>query len=324
MFSYFKEEQEYEPFLQSFSSEFQFLYHDDYFGLISEPKEEKIIEKVNKGDFNNELKKKDYSQMNKYYEENTGFTSKIPSTQLIKENQNNSNQINIIETCSENAINDKIIFTKNINDMQKQKKEKKLLGRKCKNSGESGEHNKFSDDNLSRRCKHIILNYLYIFINYLIKNVYNVSEENKIQLLKINQKQVLNTKVDYNLNFLNKTLKDIYSDNISTKYRNYPPQHNKILIEQLLNEKNETKKNIFEKLFSLTFFDCLKYFRGDINIDILDGMVRLDKACENFKNEKDYEDYMPIFRNFMINFETIIKNKKVRDRKKIKPINKIL
>ena len=45
-------------------------------------------------------------------------------------------------------------------------------------------------------------------------------------------------------------------------------------------------------------------------------MVRLDKACENFKNEKDYEDYVPIFRNFMLNFESIIKNKKVRDRKK--------
>ena len=134
--------------------------------------------------------------------------------------------------------------------------------------------------------------------------------------MKINQRQVLNTKVDYNLNFLNKTLKDIFSDNLSTKYRKYSPQHNKTLIEQLLNEKEETKKNIFEKLFSLTFFDCLKYFRGEINIDILDGMVRLDKACEKFKNEKDYEDYVPTFRNFILNFETIIQNKKVRDRKK--------
>ena len=134
--------------------------------------------------------------------------------------------------------------------------------------------------------------------------------------MKINQRQVLNTKVDYNLNFLNKTLKDIFSDNLSTKYRKYSPQHNKTLIEQLLNEKEETKKNIFEKLFNLTFFDCLKYFRGEINIDILDGMVRLDKACEKFKNEKDYEDYVPTFRNFILNFETIIQNKKVRDRKK--------
>ena len=171
------------------------------------------------------------------------------------------------------------------------REEKKLLGRKCKNSDESGKHNKFSDNNLSRRCKHILLNYLYIFINYLLKEVYdnnNLSEENRKQLLKINQKQVLNNKVDYNIKFLNKKLKDIFSDNISKKYRKYSPQYNKILIEQLLNEKDEAKKNLFEKIFNLTFFDCLKYFRGETNIDVLEGLVRLDKACKNFKNEKDY------------------------------------
>ena len=322
MFYEIKDRERDEPILQSFDPiEYQFLYLDN-FDFFSE-KENKIVENINKGDFNNELKKKDYSQMNKYFEENTGFTSKILSSKIIKENQNNLNQIKIRDNFSENSIDDKIISTKNkiqinINDIQKQKpkKEKKLLGRKSKNSDESGAHNKFSDDNLSRRCKHIILDYLFIFINYFIKNIYNLPKENKIQLLKINQRQVLNTKVDYNLNFLNKTLKDIFSDNLSTKYRKYSPQHNKTLIEQLLNEKEETKKNIFEKLFSLTFFDCLKYFRGEINIDILDGMVRLDKACEKFKNEKDYEDYIPTFRNFILNFETIIQNKKVRDRKK--------
>lgn len=322
MFYEIKDGERDEPILQSFDPiEYQFLYLDN-FDFFSE-KENKIVENINKGDFNNEFKKKDNSDKNKYLEENTGFTSKILSSKIIKENQNNLNQIKIINNFSENSIDDKIISTKNkiqinINDIQKQKpkKEKKLLGRKNKNSDESGAHNKFSDDNLSRRCKHIILDYLFIFINYFIKNIYNLPEENKIQLLKINQRQVLNTKVDYNLNFLNKTLKDIFSDNLSTKYRKYSPQHNKTLIEQLLNEKEETKKNIFEKLFSLTFFDCLKYFRGEINIDILDGMVRLDKACEKFKNEKDYEDYVPTFRNFILNFETIIQNKKVRDRKK--------
>ena len=322
MFYEIKDGERDEPILQSFDPiEYQFLYLDN-FDFFSE-KENKIVENINKGDFNNEFKKKDNSDKNKYLEENTGFTSKILSSKIIKENQNNLNQIKIINNFSENSIDDKIISTKNkiqinINDIQKQKpkKEKKLLGRKSKNSDESGVHNKFSDDNLSRRCKHIILDYLFIFINYFIKNIYNLPEENKIQLLKINQRQVLNTKVDYNLNFLNKTLKDIFSDNLSTKYRKYSPQHNKTLIEQLLNEKEETKKNIFEKLFSLTFFDCLKYFRGEINIDILDGMVRLDKACEKFKNEKDYEDYVPTFRNFILNFETIIQNKKVRDRKK--------
>ena len=324
MFSDFIDKQAYEPILMSISSiEFPFLKNDNS-DLISELKEDKILENVNEGDFNNEFKKKD-SEKNQYSDENTGFSSKIPSTQLIKENQNIANKINKIENFSENLRNDKIIFTKNIiqiNDTHKPKKEQKLLGRKCKNSKESGEHDKFSDDNLSRRCKHILLNYLFIFINNLIKNVYynNLSEENKKQLLKINYKQVLNTKVDYNIKFLNKKLKDIFSDNISTKYRKYSPQYNKLLIEEILNEKDEVKKNLFEKLFNLTFLECLKYFRGEIDIDELKGMIRLEQACENLKNEKDYENYTPIFKQFILNFETNIISKKTRKRKKKKKV----
>ena len=81
------------------------------------------------------LKKKIIQKKNQISNENTGFTSKIPSTQLIKENQNNTNKINNIENFSENLGNDKIIVTKNIiqtNDIHKPQKEKKFIMKKKK------------------------------------------------------------------------------------------------------------------------------------------------------------------------------------------------
>ena len=279
-----------------------FLFHD---------KEEKVGDNINEGYFNNELKKEDKKN---YFQENTKFTSKKPSTQLNYKNQNNSNIITKIEISKNNK---NILKTKF--HIQNPTKEKKLLGRKLKNSDESGDHNKFSDDNLSRRCKHIILDKLYCFINYLIKNIYNdfnLPDENRKILLKISQRQAINSKVDYNINFMNKKLKDIFSDNISTKYRRYLPQHNKILIEELLNEKDETKRVLFEKIFNLTFLDCLKHFRGEINIKELEGFAKLNEVCEEFKKEKDWEYYKRQFKYFIYNFETIIMSKKNRNRQK--------
>ena len=47
-------------------------------------------------------------------------------------------------------------------------KEKKNLGRKKKSSIDLGEHNKFSDDNIIRKCKHVILDNVmnYIILKY--------------------------------------------------------------------------------------------------------------------------------------------------------------
>ena len=65
---------------------------------------------------------------------------------------------------------------------------------------------------------------------------------------------------------MNKTLEEIFSDKISGRYTNYPPDHNKKLIQSLLNETDENKKIYFQKIFGLTFIDCLKHFREEIHI----------------------------------------------------------
>ena len=66
----------------------------------------------------------------------------------------------------------------------------------------------------------------------------------KKQLLTINKNQNSNTTIRFNQNFLHKKLGDILSENISTKYSNFVANHNKYLIKNLTNEKDE-KKVIF-------------------------------------------------------------------------------
>ena len=192
---------------------------------------------------------------------------------------------------------------------------KVALGRKRKDIiREVAVHNKFSDDNLVRKVKCTLIDILSSLINELLKNYYknNIGKkENKKELLKMNQKQIISSKADYNRIFLFKTLKDIFSHKISTKYTKYSPEHNKNVINQVLNEKNRDIK--FENIFNLTFLDCLEHFRGTKYIKELEGMTNLIEYCNKFENEPDY---ICQFKYFVNNFEKIIFTKKLRNREK--------
>ena len=101
---------------------------------------------------------------------------------------------------------------------------KSRLGRKRKDDNTIGEHNKFSDDNLRRKCKYIILSSLMEFINAKIKSIYNGDIGNYIykkELLTLNKNQISDASIDFNKNFLNRTLGDIFSDTINSRFTNY-------------------------------------------------------------------------------------------------------
>ena len=203
-------------------------------------------------------------------------------------------------------------------------KEKKLLGRKKKAYEGLGEHNKFSNDNIIRKVKHVILNNIMLFINKKIKSLYSYNDEKVIkerQLFKLKQNQPMSSRIDYNKDFLEKTLGKIFSEDISSKYSCHPSTHNKKLIESLINDKDEKKRNLFNKIFNLTFSDCLKHFRGSEKIVELDGINDLKDYLKSQKINDD-ENYCTIFKYFLNNFETIIKEKKsrIRNKKKVKTI----
>ena len=104
----------------------------------------------------------------------------------------------------------------------------------------------------------------------------------------MNHNQVKNAYVHYNQIFINKTLKDIFSQDICGKYSNFPPEHNKNLINRLINEKNGKLKKFFSKSFNVTFKEVINHIRGKEEIRELKGLKNLNQIIKKYKSEPDY------------------------------------
>ena len=217
------------------------------------------------------------------------------------------------------------------NKKDKNNKEIKKRGRKRKrNDNESDNnktlktHTKFTDDNLTKKSKNIILKYALKFINEKIEEIYqgDIGEGKfKKELKIISQKNKVKSTVNIDKSFLDKNLKDIFSENISGRFNNFPKTYNKTLIESLLNEEDEEKKSYFIELFNITFSDCLDYFMDNKNNNKkLEGFIKFSSIKESLIQQEG-KNYIDAFIYFLKNFKDIINNKKSRRRNKDDKIN---
>jgi len=251
----------------------------------------------------------DYKPIDDTIEKNKSKLSDFSKKRiLIKENENNIKEIK-----SENNQNTEISnLTCSISPDLKNDNLLKIKGRKRKDSGLTGNHNKFSDDNIFKKVKHLVLKNLLIFINDKIKEIYKLNIGKGIfvkQLQTINQKQKTDATILFNQKLLDKSIGDIFSEDISTKYTIYPLSHNRDLINLLLKEEDNNERFYFNKLFKLSFRDTLKYFSGQQEIEELKGMKKFDSIKQDFEND---EDYLNLLQYYVMNFENIIKNRKAR------------
>ena len=190
------------------------------------------------------------------------------------------------------------------------------LGRKKKgqNSGKSN-HNKFSDDNTRRKVKRVIITILQDFINKKIEFFFgdDIGEGMiKKKLMKLCQEQISNASIEYNQLFLSKNLRNIFSEKVTGRITNFSLDRNKVVIESLICDENEERRNYFRELFNITFLDCLKYFRGDdIDIEYIQGLTKFDDIREEFE-QKEGKNYTEHFIIYMQNYEKILNNKKPR------------
>lgn len=194
------------------------------------------------------------------------------------------------------------------------------LGRKKKNENIKSEHNKFSDDILRRKVKHLVLKNLMKFINEKIYFMYKGDIGHNIyikQLLTINGNQNSNATIKFNQNFLKKKLGDIFSENISSKYSNYDLDHNEKLIKYLKKEDDEKKRLYFIKFFNLTFLQGLKHYIGEEYIEELNGL-RCFNEDKNGINED--EEYIEMLDKYIKNFEKNIMKKKERPKRETQKI----
>ncbi len=127
-------------------------------------------------------------------------------------------------------------------------------------------HDKFSLDNLLKKCKGRIYNCVDFTLNKLIeidliKEGYKKIDIKNNQLRKIKRKQYIqNSGIQFNLKFFNQTLKEIYiSYDISPKYKpivnNKEYKHN---INEDIIDKFSPKNNLFKQLIEKTFEECRK------------------------------------------------------------------
>ena len=273
--------------------------------LISDYKTIKEDEDRTEKNNNNDTISNEYKISNFYFD----LISKKNSGNL-QLNHNNTKDKNNLNGNKESKKRGRKRKRSDINESDKKEKNKN-----------SNTHDRYSDDNMRKKCKNIILKFALEFLNKKIKEQYdgNIGKGKFRKELKIlNQDEKVNSTVNIEKSFLTKTLKDIFSENISARLSNFPKSHNKILIESLIEEKDEEKKQYFIKLFNITFLDCLKYFRGEESgIGELEGFKTISSIKETLVEEHGGE-YFDLFMYYLKNFKDIIESKKARNKKKLK------
>jgi hypothetical protein len=196
-----------------------------------------------------------------------------------------------------------------------------LLGRKTKKIGLTESHDKYAEDNRVRKVKVYLKDALFRKINSEIKKnkiSINVNgKEYKIDgLLEINQEQTINTTVGGNLSLFKTELKDYFSV-ISNKYKNYPKNFNKLIIEKLYEENMENVTCILDK----TFLNSLKYFRKDKDVydneeySCLKGIEKdFEDLPKKFRKEGHDDRYINMVIDLINRYEKIYYNKTPRDK----------
>lgn len=280
---------------------------------------------------NEAMKRKDLPTPQYKSEDIKAIISKLNIDNKIKDNFIRDERIINIE---QYMSNETFIGIKRRNRTKQKKpmEDKKKLGRKKKDDPQKGKHTKHSNDNMIKKIKSHLLDYLILFFNNILNSLFDDNKiKSYIKIIKNNQsikdpkKEDLIKNLDYNtimnktekeinLKFLKMPLKDFLSQDISNKYKTFNKNTNKRVIEEiLLNEKdNEIIKFIFKKLTLGDWIDIFTYKKelGDFGaLDennqklIMDHFIRVDKLLEKIYDLKNGDNYFSLFITILYNFE---------------------
>lgn len=211
---------------------------------------------------------------NKYLNENTAITAEKTGV--------NYQEIKINIEIKTNMNNPNPIF---LNDISKGEKE--YLRKKRSVS-----------DNEIKKGRNILLNSIFRFVNKKIRIIFNNDIGKGIsikQFVKISKKELNHSNVEFDKNYLNTKLKEIFSGDISGKFTNFLINKNKELLQNLI------KIDYFKELFELTFLQCIEHINGTKFIPLLEGFETIDEMLlneENKLNENDIENYKYIIENY--------------------------
>ena len=206
------------------------------------------------------------------------------------------------------------------NSFLQQKRNNSNLEPKKEEKEEENCYDKNNLDNFIRRIKKLAFNSILKYDNKVISEMYNNRLGHGInikKLLKNNHFQIKCTGTIFNKELLKKTQGEILSENITTRFTNFPRDHNKNLIINLLNEEDKVKKERFNNLFNKTLSECIDHLIGVKKSKDLEG---LEKIFENeLKNIKKTKEYIENLKNIFNDYKKIYDEKIPR---KMKPKKK--
>ena len=215
-----------------------------------------------------------------------------------------------------------------------------ILGIKRNDDSIESNRRKSKSDNIIKKIKNRIIDFLLSFVNKLINSLYSkdkinqilsklnlplIKSQNEDVLKKIDHKIVANhTNKSYNLEFLSYKLKDLLSKMNSERY-SIPDNYNELIISELL--KDDENKDIFNFVFNeidieawLQIFTYQKelecYMKNSLaneehELKLKENIVRIDEYLMKYLNsEKDDKIYYHCFLLLLYNFRIYLSNKK--------------
>ena len=207
---------------------------------------------------------------------------------------------------------------------------KKTPGRKKKNSGEIGVHNKFSKDNMMRKLKNKVMESARKLINKKIKDESNSNIKFCRELRKIEGIYSQELNIKFNFWFYFQKLKDIFQFKMSSKYSRGGLDSNYLLINKIKEKSDIFPKTI--KLFEMYFYQYYHdIFLGEnpnwttiFDIKEKDNKFQLDYFVNNsgLDKENDFLKYKNTIFKLAYNYEKFFleKNPRITAKKKMKNI----
>ena len=206
------------------------------------------------------------------------------------------------------------------NSLLQQKRNNSNLEPKKEEKEEENCYDKNNLDNFIRRIKKLAFNSILKYDNKVISEMYNNRLGHGInikKLLKNNHFQIKCTGTIFNKELLKKTQGEILSENITTRFTNFPRDHNKNLIINLLNEEDKVKKERFNNLFNKTLSECIDHLIGVKKSKDLEGLEKIfENELKNIKKTKEYiENLKNIFNDYKKIYDEKIPRKMKRKKK---------
>ena len=191
------------------------------------------------------------------------------------------------------------------------KKNNKKVGRLPKKKKEivQGKHTNTKDDNIIIKFKTYFIKSLFYYINFIFGKYRN----NETFLKKISTEQSKNYRKDFNLNWLNRKLKDVFSDKLCDKFKS-EKEYNEKQINKLYEEKSIPE---LIKILEQTVRDMYEKF---INNEVIEGFSNLDDNLNDLREvmKRDGESdsvidkYLKCYEEKVRTFEIIFSKKKGR------------